>query len=390
MTQNSQSLPSQNEMTGEPLDQEYIPSSAQSGSFRCQRLAFTYNNPSEEDMEVIRRQTEELLMEHLLGAVISKEHWTGGGTPHLQGFLRFKKEITVNTEWRVRNGLHHACLFRAICSSEANWAYCKKAGPKHTPHKPEWGEGVWVEVGDAGSQGKRTDIDAVNDAIQDGMGLSEVARTFPNVFVKYHGGVTDLHHRSQKRRRLSTLPRILVLYGATGTGKSRMAHHLCDGMGTEYHVKHGSTGKWWNGYDGQPTIILEEFRGSIPFSTLLMMMDRYGLQLEYKGGVTQCKADTIVVCSPVHPKQWYQNLGAEEGSLDQLKRRLTENPDSRVINTSIKKCVNWEEVPLPYQVLPDWLTASATETLSWQNSNLPLRGIDTLIEASGVIDLTQE
>jgi hypothetical protein len=373
------------------MTQEYTQENGQQGSFRCQRLAFTYNNPTEEDMALIKTRIEESLMDHLTGAVISKEHWTDGGTPHLQGFLRFKKEVTINQQWRQDNGFTKACLFRAIHSSEANWNYCKKSGPKHTPHKPEWGEEVWIEVGDAGTQGKRTDIDEVKDAIDTGMGLNEIARMFPNVFVKFHGGVTDLHQRSQKRRRLSTFPRVLVLYGATGTGKSYMAHHLCETMGREYYVKTPNTGKWWNGYDGQKSIIMEEFRGSIPFSTLLMLTDRYGLQLEPKHGMVQVKADTIIICSPVHPKRWYQNLGAEEGSLDQLKRRLLqENPESRVINTTIKKCVNWEEVPLPYQLLPDWLTDSATETLSWQSTNLPLQPLDALIEASEVIDLTQE
>lgn len=380
MTQNSQSNDSVNEMT------QAFQSSDQ-GQFRGQRLAFTLNNPNDEDMQKIENSIKS--DPQLLGAIISKEHWTDGGTPHLQGFLRFKKEITINPDWRDQHGLTKAAIFRARSSSQNNWDYCKKVG-KHTPHKPEWGEEVWIEIGDAGAQGKRTDIDDVNEAIQSGMGLNEVARTYANVFVKYHGGVSDLHHRSQKRRRLPTFPRILVLYGATQTHKSHCAHHLCEMMDTEFYVKTPNTKQWWNGYDGQTVIILEEFRGSIPFSTLLMLMDRYGLQLEYKGGVTQCQADTIVICSPVHPKNWYQNLGQEEGSLDQLKRRLTENPESRVINTSIKKCVNWEEVPLPFQVVPDWLIASVTETLSWQSSNLDLQPIDTLIEASECIDLTQE
>lgn len=383
-------VPQSNDSVSQMTQEYQSGDKQQQGTFRCQRLAFTYNNPSEQDMEIIKRQTQDLLMDQLLAAIISKEHWTGGGTRHLQGFLRFKKEITVNQEWRILNGLTKACLFRAIKSSEANWNYCKKCGPKHTPHKPEWGEEVWIEVGDAGSQGNRSDIQEVNDAIQDGMSLNEVARTFPSVFVKYHGGVTDLHNRSQKRRRLSTFPRVLVLYGTTKTGKSHCAHHLFENMDQEFYVKYPSTKQWWNGYDGQRNLILEEFRGSLPFSTLLMIMDRYGIQIETKGGIVQCKADTIIICSPVHPKQWYQNLGAEEGSLDQLKRRLTENPESRCINTSIKKCVNWEEVPLPYQVLPGWLTESATETLSWPNFNLPLQPVDALIEASEVIDLTQE
>lgn len=385
MTQN----PSQNSQSNE------IPSYEESdhvhNSFRAMRLAFTLNNPSEAEMDVISRQVQELGMEHLKGGVISKEHWKDCGmTPHLQGFLRFSKEIQINAEWRVRNGLHRAAIFRAKKSSEVNWNYVKKSGAHHTPHKPEWGEEVWIEVGDAGNQGDRSDIHAVNDDIQNGMPLNVIARTHPNVFVKYHGGVTDLYHRSQKRRRLSTFPRILVLYGATKTGKSHMAHHLCDQTDEEYFVKIPNTTKWWNGYDGQNVIILEEYRGSIPFSSLLMLLDRYGMQVEYKGGITHIQASTFVICSPVHPKLWYQNLGAEEGSLDQLKRRLFENPESRMINTTIKKQVNWEEVPLPYQVLPDWLSASATETLSWPTYNLPVQPIDTLIEASEVIDLTQE
>ena len=83
-------------------------------------------------------------------------------------------------------------------------------------------------------------------------------------------------------------------------------------------------GQWWDMYDGEEHIIIDEFRGQVPFASLLTLLDRYGCRRPFKGGFTQIQGHTFVLTSPVHPKHWYnpENLKGDE-SMNQLKRRIT-------------------------------------------------------------------
>lgn len=41
--------------------------------------------------------------------------------------------------------------------------------------------------------------------------------------------------------------------------------------------------KWMDGYYGQPLVIVDEFRGGVPPSRILRLVDRYPFQAEVKG-----------------------------------------------------------------------------------------------------------
>lgn len=95
-----------------------------------------------------------------------------------------------------------------------------------------------------------------------------------------------------------------VYWGTTGVGKSRRAW---DEASMEAYPKDPRT-KFWDGYDGQTNVVIDEFRGGIDIGHLLRWLDRYPVIVEIKGSSTCLKATTIWITSNLHPREWYPTL----------------------------------------------------------------------------------
>lgn len=109
---------------------------------------------------------------------------------------------------------------------------------------------------------------------------------------------------------------IYVLIGDTGVGKS---HRAWNAAGLDAFPKDPNT-KFWDGYQGQENVVIEEFRGKIDISHILRWFDKWPVCIENKGGGTVLKAKKIFITSNLSPVQWYPNL--DEGTLAALMRRL--------------------------------------------------------------------
>lgn len=110
--------------------------------------------------------------------------------------------------------------------------------------------------------------------------------------------------------------RITVYWGRTGTGKSRLAWEEA-GMGA--YPKDPCT-KFWDGYQQQEHVVIDEYRGSIGISHMLRWCDRYPVIIEAKHGATTLSANRIWITSNIHPRQWYPEL--DEETQNALLRRL--------------------------------------------------------------------
>lgn len=115
-----------------------------------------------------------------------------------------------------------------------------------------------------------------------------------------------------------------VYVGPTGTGKSRLAWHEA---GLTAFPKNPNT-KFWDGYRGQENVIIDEFRGRIDISYLLLWLDRYPCIVEIKGSGESLCAKNIWITSNLHPRQWYPELDDETYAalLRRLKITLFRNP----------------------------------------------------------------
>jgi hypothetical protein len=139
------------------------------------------------------------------------------------------------------------------------------------------------------------------------------------VFIKHHRGLIAFQQQLQQHRDWEL--EVFWFYGSTGTGKTREAYRRAPGA----YWKDGCT-KWWDQYDNQPDVILDEWRPNkeLPVHYMLRLLDRYPLLVESKGGYLKFNSRRIFITSPEHPKTMFDEiawLGDEKK--DQLMRRIS-------------------------------------------------------------------
>ena len=108
-----------------------------------------------------------------------------------------------------------------------------------------------------------------------------------------------------------------VFWGPTGTGKSRRAW---DEAGMDAYCKDPRT-KFWCGYQDEPNIVVDEFRGGIDIAHLLRWLDRYPVRVEIKGSSRVLKATCFWFTSNTNPRDWYPDI--DYMTLEALMRRIT-------------------------------------------------------------------
>lgn len=86
----------------------------------------------------------------------------------------------------------------------------------------------------------------------------------------------------------------ILLTGSTGLGKSKIANLIGQFVGTAYWSEPTLT--WFDGYDQEALMIIDEFRGTRP-DILLRLIDRYPFKLPYKGGFTEMGSSFVILTS---------------------------------------------------------------------------------------------
>lgn len=109
---------------------------------------------------------------------------------------------------------------------------------------------------------------------------------------------------------------VTCFWGKTGTGKSRRAW---EEAGMAAYPKDPRS-KFWDGYQGQSNVIIDEFRGGIDVSHVLRWFDRYPVIVEVKGSSVSLVAERIWITSNLDPQFWYVDLDSD--TLAALMRRI--------------------------------------------------------------------
>lgn len=264
---------------------------------RLRNACFTVNNPI-----VTREQfLSDLIQSDKCTYIVIGSETGAKGTPHFQGYVEFKDQIDFHI---AKDLLLHGHIEPRRGSPKQASDYCQKDGDFD----------IW---GTLNRPGERTDIQCVAEMAKMQCSMREIAHTYPVQFIKYHKGISALASQMVKAR--CTRPEVRVFYGKTGTGKSFKAREWLPNA----YIWHPQQNQWFDGYMGEQDVILEEFRGQLPFGMILSMLDCYDCKVQFKGGVVEFCATRIAITSPLHPRDWYWTLD-ENDKVDQLMRRITE------------------------------------------------------------------
>lgn len=212
---------------------------------------------------------------------------------HYQGYVEFKSQIDKSKVLECFPGAH---IERRNGSSTAAAEYCRK-------------EGAFVEHGIISSQGSRSDLHTVAERISTGAAtIADIAVESPGLLVQYHRGLQTLEsvalaNRQNEFRHVD----VDIIWGRTGTGKTRSWFERVQYGG--YRFQYGANGAiWWDGYNGQQSILFDEFSCQIPLSTMLMYLDGYPCRLPVKGAHTYAAWKNVTIISNEDPQSWYRNV----------------------------------------------------------------------------------
>lgn len=268
---------------------------------QAKNWCFTLNNYGDGDFDAIFTTAQEETS-HVLYVIIGKEVGESG-TPHLQGYISFSKRKTIGRVKAIVGNRAHVESARGKPAQAAD--YCKK-------------EGTWKEWGELPKgQGNRSDLQVVYSQIKDGVGLREIADEFPGTVIRYHTGIKRIQQLFRPKR--ESPPQIWVLWGKTGSGKTKRVWEFADGDKLWIHPGE----KWFDGYDGQPAVLFDDFDGSwFKLGYLLRLTDRYPMTVPVKGGHAWWAPKTIYFTSNLKPQDWYPKGNDEHRRA--LMRRLKE------------------------------------------------------------------
>ncbi len=261
---------------------------------------FTLNNYADSDWEGLK----EWSVAECKYAVIGKEVGEGG-TPHLQGYLSLKAKTTRQGLVRKCPILKSAWIDIARGGPENNQKYCSK-------------QGEYFEVGEL-RQGERSDLVELKDEIVDGKTLDEITMEKPIAYHQYGRVLSRIEEITLRRKFRTEMTEGIWYWGKTDVGKSHKAFEGYDPVSCYRWVPDAG---WWDGYVGQEKVIMNDFRGQIPYGELLNLVDKwpYDVRRRYRGPCPFI-SKLVVVTSSMPPEGVYSNLAAGDG-ISQLLRRF--------------------------------------------------------------------
>jgi hypothetical protein len=313
------------DVAGTPYAAAYAPKK------EVQRTWFTFivNNWTEEkyakltdpDDFVNGDKDSDTLLDYI---IIGKEVGEKCGTPHLQCTVHTRKKIRLK-EMRKRLHAYIPNTFANIetaggITHNRKVAICKgchasKDPALATPGHPEGRvppgkcdcticycakDGDFQELGKRPFQGNRTDCEVIIDHMKQGHTLREILEDTPAA-LRMVGSITKSMCKFMPTRDWVT--RVTVIHGSTSSRKTDTARRLLARKGGVYFTSPGS-GKWFDGYNGEPCVVIDECHGGhdgLPFNMLMSLLNCEPTQVEEKGAVLRWAPKWLIMTTTTSP-----------------------------------------------------------------------------------------
>lgn len=245
---------------------------------------------------------------------------------HYQSFIYWTKKITITTCINRLKKHFNKAVHVEVCkgSIEDNIKYCSK-------------DGKTLEYGTKPKgQGARTDLNTIKDKILNHeLTADDICVNEPEFYHQYGRTLNKLEDIALRRKFRTEMTEGIWLYGSTGVGKS---HEAFKNYNPDTHYLFPNDNGWWDGYKGQETVIINDFRGNIQYSELLELVDKWPKTVRRRNREpAPFISKKIIITSSLKPNEVYHNLAIND-NLDQIYRRF------EIINMNPKEINNESEL----------------------------------------------
>jgi hypothetical protein len=260
---------------------------------RSRGFCFTINNYTSNDLKrFMTNQMRQQCRYYIFGFEVAPTT----GTPHLQGYIYFHNQKSFKNIKKLLGDNAH--IEKQHGTTIQNIAYTSK-------------DNKYIEYGDKPEMGERTDLKQIKELVMTNTPIKDIIPLI-NDFqqLKFMEGLMKYQKPPEPKEKL-----IKWYYGKSGSGKTRKA---IEEGGDDYYISMRDL-KWWDGYTGQKTVIIDDFRGDFcTFHELLRILDRYPYRVNVKGSSIWLQAETIIITSCYLPDKVYDT----REDIQQLLRRI--------------------------------------------------------------------
>lgn len=263
---------------------------------RYRAWIFTLNNYTPIEIDALEKMSVANVKRCNAGFEVGEK-----GTPHIQGFIRFKNAKTLSaTKRHLGSKRYHLKPMRG--TDFENWTYTSKDGK------------TAFSYGEPPIDGEEESVWAtIVKMIDDGFTTNEIIRRFPETAMRCITAVEkyrlDVDRINAKWRDVETV----YISGRTGIGKTRF---VMEKFG--YHNVYRATDKKnpFDMYAGQEVLVFEEFRSSFKIEDMLNWLDGYPIELPARYANKMAKFTKVFLISnwsiyeqyenvqKMHPKTW--------------------------------------------------------------------------------------
>jgi hypothetical protein len=256
--------------------------------------------------------------------VYQKERCPTTGKLHFQGYIEMKSPVRGTTIQKLfgckaeKDVPSQLRFFLRNGTREQARDYCMKEDTRVEGNSGPWEFGNF----DDGGQGTRNDIAGLYQMVKDEKKNIEIMEANPELYMRTYRALDRVRAEIIKKKSESKFRNVdvKIIWGAPGTGKTRQVYDQHGYEKQELFRIHVDEGQpiWWDGYQGEKVLLIDEFYGQISYSKMLEILDGYSVRLPIKGGFTYSLWETVYITSNSAPESWYS-----QGLTDALKRRIS-------------------------------------------------------------------
>lgn len=273
-------------------------------NLKARNSCFAWNNYTEQNIIDFK----EFIQKECSYGIFGKEICPTTGTPHLQCYIEFENQVRWRSvQTKLKYNLHYEPRSKNSTATKAA-DYCKK-------------DGDFWEWGTLSNQGKRSDLNELRDQIMAGnTTVDQICVESPEYYHQYGRTLEKLETIANRKKFRTEMTQGFWYVGGTGTGKSHYAYTNFTPE-THYVWKLNDHG-WQDDYTGQKYVIIDDFRGEIPYNELLKLIDRWPYSVPRRNkGPCPFVSEVVIITSSLTPEETYHRRH-DQDKIEQLLRRL--------------------------------------------------------------------